>query len=210
MPDERHLTSLSDSPGASQFDRDLTRLLSIAPSPEFAARVRQGIRDGHAAGHARSTWWLGVAAAAALTLLAMIAARAWRMDDAPREARTAPDVVLPAVAAAPQVQETSTPAPRQRRRETKPARVASGAAETAAAARPRPGVLVSRDQLRAIARLQELIVNGELTEKNLPPVGGAPGAATEIQPAPLTVAPLTMPAVEIVAGPDGPRPRSDR
>jgi hypothetical protein len=54
------------------------------------------------------------------------------------------------------------------------------------------------------------MVNGQLTEDNLPPVGGAPDASTEIQPAPLTIVPLTLPAVEMVTGPEGSRARSER
>jgi hypothetical protein len=65
---------------------------------------------------------------------------------------------------------------------------------------PQPEVLVSRDQLRAIARLRELIVRGELTDKNLPPIGGAADGVSEIGVTPLSIAPLTLPPVETVGG----------
>ena len=71
-------------------------------------------------------------------------------------------------------------------------------------------VLVSRDQLRAIARLQELVAKGDLTDANSPPVGSAPDAVTDIRPAPLTIAPLTVSAVETVTGGEGSKARLER
>ena len=104
----------------------------------------------------------------------------------------------------------AAPTSRAVERPAKRPRVAAIAAAKGAAATAQPDVLVSRDQLRAIARLQQLMVNGQLTEDNLPPVGSAPDAITEIQFAPLTIVPLTLPAVEMVTGPEGSRGRSER
>jgi hypothetical protein len=69
-------------------------------------------------------------------------------------------------------------------------------------------VLVSRDQLRAIARLQELVAKGDLTVANS--IGGAPEAVTDIRPAPLTIAPLNVSAVETVTGGEGSKARVER
>ena len=201
MPDERHLQPVDGTPGASQIDRDLAQLLSIAPSPEFAARVRERIRDERAVRHPRATWWVGLAtAAAAAVFVLMFASRAWRTEDAPREARTAVDTVLPVVTTQPPVQSTPLASPRPGAREARPPRGAAVAAATAHTESSQPEVLVPRDQLRAIARLRELTLNGELTEKNLPPVGGNPGTVIDIGVAPLTIAPLTVPEVEIHKG----------
>jgi hypothetical protein len=69
---------------------------------------------------------------------------------------------------------------------------------------------VSRDQLRAIARLQELVAKGDLTDANAPPVANASEAMSDIRPAPLTIAPLTVSAVESVTGGEGSKVRMER
>ena len=200
MSDQRHLQSVNDPLDQSRIDRELARLLSIAPSPEFGARVRQRIHDDRARRPSPSTWWIGLAAAAALVVIAVAASRTWPTDEAPREARAAIDTVLPSAPAQPRVRSVPVPGPDVRVRRALPPRVASPAAARDAGGPAQPQVIVSRDQLRAIARLRELIVSGELTEKNLPPAGSAPDALTEIRLAPLTIAPLTLPPVETVGG----------
>jgi hypothetical protein len=212
MPDQRHLESVNGRLGESEIDRHLARLLSIAPSPAFGAQVRQRIRDGRAPHRAHSWWWIALAVPAALILVVMAALRPWRIEEAeaPRDARIAVDTALPSDAPVPEVRTVAAPTSRAVERPAKPPRVAAIAAAKGAAAPAQPEVLVSRDQLRAIARLQQLMVNGQLTEGNLPPVGSAPDATTDIQPAPLTIVPLTLPAVERVTGPEGSRARSQR
>ena len=210
MSDERHLESVNGRLGESEIDRDLARLLSIAPSPEFTARVRQRIGDARAPRQARLGWWIAVAAPAAIALILVATSRIWRVDEAPRDARIAVDTALPSDVTVPEVRTVAAPASRAVQRPAKPPRVAAIAAAKGAAATALPEVLVSRDQLRAIARLQQLMVDGQLTEDNLPPVGSAPDAMTEIQFAPLTIVPLTLPAVETVTGPGGSRARSER
>lgn len=76
-------------------------------------------------------------------------------------------------------------------------------------------VLVSRDQLRAIARLKELVAKGDLTDQNAPLIDRATEAVQDIRPAPLTLAPLTMPALtvsaaNIVIGDEGSKSRLER
>jgi hypothetical protein len=132
------------------------------------------------------------------------------MEETPREVRAAGDTVLPPVAASPQVQ-AGVPAPGPRRTARPvPPRVPSVAAGATDVGPAQPEVLVSRDQLRAIARLQDLIRRGDLTEKNSPPVGNVADTIREIEAAPLTIAPLAVPAVEIVTGADGSRAGSGR
>jgi len=69
---------------------------------------------------------------------------------------------------------------------------------------------VSVNQRRAIARLRELMMKGELTEQNMPSTGGAPDAVRDIQLPPLTIAPIQVPAVDTVSGSEGSRRRSER
>jgi hypothetical protein len=209
MSDERRPQSVSGAPDASAIDRELTALLSIEPSAEFAAGVRERIRDRRIAGNPRLTWWLGVAAAVAVITIAAFASRTGRTAEAPRAARTATDIVLPAVvASAPHRAPRAAQTPLQRRRDTQSPRRLVRASVIADGPRPAE-VLVPRDQFRAIARLEQLIVNGELTEQNLPGNGSAV-AGNEIRPAPLAIPPLVVPPIDAAAVSDGSAPRSVR
>jgi hypothetical protein len=69
--------------------------------------------------------------------------------------------------------------------------------------------LVSGDQLRAIARLQELVARGDLTDKNSLPVDSAP-AMSDVRPTPLTIAPLTVSSVENVTAGEGAKAHLER
>ncbi len=166
--------------------------------------MRERIRDERTVRQSRSVWRAGLAAAAAVALVATFASRAWRTEEAPRGVRTATDIALPVVATQPEVQATRLPPALQGPRQARPTRARAVTAATVSDGPSRPDVLVSGDQLRALARLRELTLNGELTEKNLPPAASDPGAMTDIRIAPLTIAPLTLPGVEIVSGPTDP------
>jgi hypothetical protein len=209
MSDERHLASVSDSSAATRVDRELAQLLSIAPSEEFVARVRQRIRDEAGVRPSRRPWWIPVAAAATVVLAILLTSRAWWTQRVPREVRTvriteqlASGIPPPTHAAAlvPQPQHIA------RRR---PKGIPPVTARTSDAG-SKAEVLVSRDQLRAIARLQELVAKGDLTDANSPPVGSVPEAVTDIRPAPLSVAPLTVSAVEMVTGGERSKSRVER
>jgi hypothetical protein len=76
-------------------EADLQQLLSIEPSPEFAARVRSRVRERR---HARrATWgWLGLALAVAAALILTVVVRVNRT--APEEGARVPamvDITLP-------------------------------------------------------------------------------------------------------------------
>ena len=198
MPDDRHNESLSGEPGESEIERDLARLLSIAPSADFGAQVRRRIQDERPHRAAASTLWVGLASAAAVVLIAIAAARSWQADKTPQETLAASDVVLPAVPATPEVRPVPPPAETGNRRATPPRAIPVIARKDAGPAEPE--VIVSRDQLRAIARYQQMIVRGELTGQNLPPAGGATAAVTDIRVPALIIAPLTVPAVDTIGG----------
>jgi hypothetical protein len=190
MPDTRRAQSVAGSLDRTSIDRDLAALLSIDPSPEFAAGVRRRVDGARASHPVPFRWWAAGAAVAALALLAAFLPRAPQVET-PRVATTRPsDVVLEAPAAAHPI-ESSTRRPR----------AASAGVRRAPESPAEPEVLVPADRLRAIARLQELIVAGALTEADLPRRDSAPAAAVDIQPAPLTILPLIVPDVAVVAGP---------
>ena len=209
MSDERHPGPVSDSSATTGVDRDLVQLLSIAPSAEFVARVRQRIRNDSGDRPARTPWWIPGAVAATVVLAILLGSRAWWTQGVAREVRTVRITEQPASVSPPATHVTaSVPQPQQIARR-RPKGVPPVAARTGDAG-SKAEVLVSGDQLRAIARLQDLIRKGDLTEGNSPPAGSAPDAITEIQLAPLTIAPLTVPAVEIIAAVDGSRAPLER
>lgn len=209
MSDKRHRQPVGDSLDGTSIDRDLAELLSIEPSPEFAAGVRRRIQDARALRRAPFRWWAAVAAAAALALLVMFASRASRMEEEPRQATTPPpsDVVLKTVPGPTPV--ATAPARGLADMASRP-RVRSVPARSAKEWPVEPEVLVPRDRLRAIERLQDLIVAGTLTEKDLPRLDGDAPAVGDIRPAPLTIPPLTVPDVGVVAGPVSSTGRSRR
>jgi hypothetical protein len=57
-------------------------------------------------------------------------------------------------------------------------------------------VIVDANQIRAIARLQELLIAGRLNETVLPPV--RPHEATELAISPLEIPDITVPDVEAI------------
>lgn len=63
-------------------------------------------------------------------------------------------------------------------------------------------MLVQPDQARAIARLKELLIEGRLTEKILPPV--QPHETAELTVVPLEIPEIMVPGVEGVGRGSGP------
>jgi hypothetical protein len=136
-------------------ERDLERLLSVEPSPDFAARVRDRISD-EAARRWTAGWWLPAAAAAAAFVVAL-AVTLPQSTVVPDRSIARPsigrDVSLP----------TSNPAPPRIAPSSRP--VARTGVETASrlGSRHAPAtpaepleVLVPTDQTRALARLVEM------------------------------------------------------
>ena len=100
-------------------EADLNRLLSIEPSPEFAARVRARISEPHAARGWRVGWLgLGLVSAAALIIAVTLAGDSPGIDDRPTTRPTGPqhDIVLRAPTPQPAVtsgDRTARPVPRR-------------------------------------------------------------------------------------------------
>jgi hypothetical protein len=209
MFDERHPASVSDSSAATSVDRDLAQLVSIAPSAGFGARVRQRIRDEAGVRQSRTPWWIPVAVAPTVVLVILLGSRAWWNQRVPREVRTVPIAEPPASGVPPATHAPALVPQPQHIARHRPKSVPLDAARTSDEGSTAE-VLVSRDQLRAIARLQELAAKGDLTDVNPPRVGSAPEGVMDIRPAPLTIAPLTVSAVEMVTGGEGSRARVER
>jgi len=194
MSDGRQSASLSDSSAATQIDRELAQLRSIVPSAEFVPRVQERIHKDAAFRPSGMPWWIRVGATATIVVALLVGSRVWWIR-APREVgavlvtKRPSSIATQAAAPVPQPQRVARHSPGRIR--SVPAGPSDGRSSQAA-------VLVSRDQLRAIARLQELVAQGHLTDKNSPLIGSAPGAVTDINPTPLTIPPLTVSSVEIV------------
>ncbi|MGH9410796.1 MAG: hypothetical protein ACRD1V_15235 [Vicinamibacterales bacterium] len=209
MSDERQSASLNDS-SATEIDRELAQLLSIAPSAEFVPRVQRRIRTEAALRPSRMPWWIRVAAAATVVLAILLGSRVWRTQRVTPEVRIVgitkqpPSVMPPAHQAAAPLPQPPRIAGRR------PKRVPPVPEGRREAGSTQADVVVSRDQLRAIARLQELVAHGDLTDKNSPPTGSIPEALTDIRPAPLAIAPLTVSVVEVITGGEGSRARLER
>lgn len=173
----------------SDVDAELERALAIDASPELIERVvatSRGARD--AAWRVRAALaCLAAAAALALTvyLRAPVPAPA-----PPPQASTAIPASAPSVAAVlpSPVDVPATPAAAVRR----PARTAMRL--PAVSSTDEPPVIVRPDQALAIARLRELLAEGLLTEKVLPPAH--PHEPQELTVAPLQISDIAVPDVE--------------
>ena len=189
----------------AELDGELRRTLSISASPDFAARVARQARDaGEARAHRRIPVpvWAGLGMAAVMVI--MVAAWIPRAPmagtaaippktEAPR--RQAEDVVLKAES--PQVPKASPSGARlaaTRRSTAHPTdhkRIVSA----------EPPVIVEPSRALAIQRLRELMIDGRLDEKMLPPAVRAEAVLTELSIAPLEIPDIRVRDVEIVGGP---------
>lgn len=186
--------------------QDLRAELSIEPSPEFAAKVRQTID----AAPARSFWnvwtWTAVAATCGMVAIAITGA-VWL--------RTGGAVVTPGGATLPtQTTEPSTvpslaqsatpmltPTAPTTRTMTKPATARAAATET------RLEVLVPPDQLNAIRQLMSAVRTGAVKEMAPAPELIDPVTGELIQPKPIEIPLIT---VEPLPGPEGRSGGSER
>jgi hypothetical protein len=188
----------------TELDAELGRTLSMSASPDFAARV---VRQARGAGEARARWipapvWAGLGMAVVMVI--MVAAWIPRAPvagtaaippktEAPRP--QAEDVVLKAES--PQVPKASPSG-------------ASLAATRRNTAHPpdhkrvvsaEPPVIVEPSRALAIQRLRELMIDGRLDEKMLPPAVRAEAVLTELSIAPLEIPDIRVRDVEIVGRP---------
>jgi hypothetical protein len=205
----------------AELDAELGRSLSITASPDFATRVARAAREARSAPAQRwvpAPAWAGLGVAAAIVLAVWISRPP--VTDSPRVAdasRTAAGPARPEDvrlrAEATQTQEKLAQTQRRLtppRAATTPDCVASGFSRKAAAqacARgtqlpsSEPPVIVEPERALAIARLRELMTEGRLNEKQLPPPVTPEAALAELTIAPLEVAEIRVPDVEIVGRP---------
>ena len=188
----------------AEVDLELGELASLTASPGFVARATSRAPVGRRRTVAwRRAAWAGLAAAAAILV-----------GIALRDPSSLPQPAVPVGAAVPgapaqapleaPARTDAAPAPRTAGRPMAQAspdrRVAGGrpavpppaGVPTTAAAEP--VVIVDPDQVRAIARLRELVQAGRLTEAMLP--APAPHVASELTVLPLEIPEITVPSID--------------
>jgi hypothetical protein len=200
----------------AELDAELGQSLSIAASPDFAARVARQAREARAQRWILAPAWAGVGVAAVIMLSVWVSraplddATAFRLKPEATRPR-AGDVLLKA---------ESTEAPKP----PLPDCVASGfsrkvagggcasAAVTAArrrnnSVRPNrtlatePPVIVEPSRALAIQRLRELMIAGRLDGDMLPPPRTPEAVLAELIVPPLAVSEIKVPDVDIVSRP---------
>jgi hypothetical protein len=163
-------------------EADLQQLLSIDPSPEFAARVRSRIDENRQSRVSKRWGWIGLAVATAAAVILVVVLRT--DHNAPTTQRVAipgrPDITLKA----PPVEHNPSPLP------TAPHQVASRRGSTPAVAPPAsPEVIIDAAMTDAIRRMAMSLRNTR------PDAAAAEQLQIETgEPVPLTIAePLNVP-----------------
>ncbi len=218
MSRERSISPLTgdDHRVIAAIERDLERLLSVEPSPDFAQRVRTRIADGNAVAGTPG-WRYGLAAAAALVALVATGVLLTRSQD--------PPAALPVVTMAPQETRAATGAAASARAAAG-ARVAAGkndagvrveatsVAGSGVAVSPRivgrlpriatgagPEVLVPDEQRVALRRLLDMARAGTLDERVFPSEAQtAPDREPGQSVAPIVIEDLQVPPLIIIEG----------
>jgi hypothetical protein len=180
------------------LDAELRDALAIAPSAHFDRAVRARI-EGMSSATSATIWW--AAAAAALIVIGLAAIRSTE-----RAVVLPPEVVSRTAGSrpeAPTIVPPAPPTPRDRRDivRASPERRGHRPPQRGGSSLPEVEVIVSADQSRAIERYMALVRSGTLDTSTLvtPTESGTEPPALVV--APLTLDPLTVPDVEIGAGP---------
>ena len=188
----------------TDVDAELARTLSLSASPEFVARVTSRVTaPGRSVVWRPAAVWVGLAAAAAIAVAAVLrgpAPAVSPMTGAPATPRES--AVASAPVTTPAIVETGALSPTDRRpavRRSQPRPSRQVAAPVSV--QGEPPVIVSPDQVRAIARLHQLVNAGRINEKTLPPE--RPHQAAELVVAPLEIPDIKVPDVEFAGRPPG-------
>ncbi len=174
----------------ADVDAELERALAMTASPEFVSGVTARVRtsDVRPAAWRPAAGWIGLAAAAAIAAAAFLRAPVTPAPATPSQAGTAAAASAP-FAAPPSIVEPVVPPvvprPVAIRRSARKAPRPAASGHTA-----EPPVIVDEAQIRAIARLHELLIAGRLDETTLPPPRQHEAAA-------LTIAPLEIPDIRV-------------
>jgi hypothetical protein len=189
----------------AEVDAELERALAFDASPELISRVIARSRSARDAAAWRFRGaWAGLAAAAALAIGVYLRAPV----DAPAPSRPAEQTAAQQALPAPASTDSGDVPAVGRRSDRRPAATSSSDAGRAVSPRSRsvgltaakspaePEVLVHPDQVRAIARLRELLREGRLTEQMLPPV--RPHEPAELSVVPLQIPDIAIPTVDSI------------
>jgi hypothetical protein len=184
------------------IDRELKAALSVTPSADFEARVRQRIDERRARAWRWTSAWTWAAAAAGLAVVvsgAVLMNRSAVAPPVPVPGRTIAGST-PSTAPAPP---PTTTAPAGRHPEVRHGGVPHDAVRHTAATANReskePEVLVPPQQAEAIRRLARMVAQGrvEMPDEPLASVAGVP---VELAVNPLVVAPIPETATEAGGG----------
>jgi len=193
----------------SELDAELHGSLSVSASPEFVANVTRAARRPV---EWRRSWsapamWTGIAAAAAIILLAVFVRQSAPVDparpgDFPLEPPPAQAIAreIPPEPGSP----TSAPVARDRASVRSSRPQAEGRPRITAKAKSAsadPPVIVEPARAQAILRLRELMIAGRLDGDMLPPPRTPEAVLAELVVAPLGVSEIKVPDVEIVSRP---------
>lgn len=193
----------------AEVDAELSRALAMTASPEFVARVTAHAAAANAArciAWRPAAAWVGLASAAAIVMtLVMREPAPVPRSDAPRASASA----APAPTSAAVPPGTATPdhpvrlstAARRSPRRPSPQVAAARHVEEPPVLVEEPPVIVGPEQIRAIARLRELVNAGRLTGNMLPPE--RPHEPAELGVAPLEIPEIKVPDVEFAGRPPG-------
>jgi hypothetical protein len=191
----------------AELDGELARSLSIGPSPDFVAGAARHARDAGRAPVHRGIpvpVWAGLGVAAAIVMAVLIRQPGVQNSSRPvvvylgaESVRSSPAGQASALAPESAVGPGSDPG------RSAPAR-ARKSPPVAAARRSisvEPPVMVEPERALAIQRLRELMTLGRLNEEMLPPPLTPEAALAELTIAPLEIAEIRVPDVEIVGRP---------
>jgi hypothetical protein len=177
----------------ADVDAELERALAVTASPELVTGVTARVA---ASATAPATWrptvtWMGLAAAAAIAGAVYVRTPS---ETAPPRATSVAVAPAPAPRPAPPGAAAASPRPAPRRPTALRHSTRSVPLREVARHSEEPSVMVDRSQLRAIIRLQELLMAGRLNEDVLPPA--RPHDAAELTVSPLTVRSIDLPDVD--------------
>lgn len=179
----------------AEVDEELNKALSVPVSPDFMARV---MSNAVAAGARRSvsglrpSWWIGLAAAAAIAAVVFVMSRPSSEPAPPTTVASKAAAPAPVVAEPPAVTpDRAAPTAAHTVRSTRAKRERPAAPETR-----EPEVIVPPDQLLAIVRLQQLLRGGAIDNAKLPPQKSEAAVLGDLTIEPLTVPEITFRDIE--------------
>ena len=156
-----------------ELEREIERMLTVNPSPEFVARVRTRVAHEHIAFPWYRGWRLAAAACAVATIAVVLVWRSdQRLDPTTREIRQLSARAIGSSVTLPPPAATSLRLPRETQASV------SRVERPAAAVRTTPEVLIAQDEAVALRRL----LRGDYAQSLGEPVSAAPTARLALEP----------------------------